>query len=110
MYPNKNRSALVFLNQECEFQGPFIKQSAPLPESLATEPHPAVDEPEGHGDGVDDHFPLCPLLVLLLQKLESPVQLDDLHDRPSIKARPNLPSWRRQWALQYAQPRQKKCA
>lgn len=55
----------------------------PLPlcrvcEALASEPNPAVDEPESYSDGVHDHFTLGSLFVLLLQELQTPVQLDNL--------------------------------
>ena len=37
--------------------------------ALTTEPHPGVDEPEGHGDRIHDLLTLDPLLVLILQQL-----------------------------------------
>lgn len=46
--------------------------------ALAAHPDPAVDDPEGHGDRVHEHFPLGALLIFLLQQLQSSVQLKDL--------------------------------
>lgn len=45
---------------------------------LATEPDPGVDQPERNREGVHDHFPLGSLFILVLQKLQSSIQLDDL--------------------------------
>lgn len=45
---------------------------------LTSQPHPGVDEPEGHGDRVHDHLSPRSLLALLLQVLETAVQLDEL--------------------------------
>lgn len=45
---------------------------------LTSQPHPGVDEPEGDGDRVHDHLSPRSLLALLLQVLETAVQLDEL--------------------------------
>ena len=47
---------------------------------LATEPGPGVDQPEGHGGRVQNHLSPGALLVLLLQQLQTAVQLHNLKE------------------------------
>lgn len=44
----------------------------------ATKPDPAVDKPESYSDRIHDHFTFGSLFVLLFQKLQAAVQLDNL--------------------------------
>lgn len=46
--------------------------------ALAAKPEPAIEQPEGYGNGVQDHFSLSTLFVLLFEELEAPVQFDYL--------------------------------
>lgn len=55
---------------------------------LTSQPHPGVDEPEGDGDRVHDHLSPRSLLALLLQVLETAVQLDEL-PRKHVHGREN---------------------
>lgn len=52
----------------------------------AAYPHPGVDQPESDGQGVDHHLPPRSLLMLLLQSLQSAVQLHDLNRQNTQKS------------------------